>query len=160
MKDIIRQSKASKSNYLRRVTGGRAHSDEEADRALVKKMVKPEARTGYAKGGGALKHKNKGTQINVIVAPRPDDRATPAGPVVVPVRQGPQAAPGVVPSRPPAQPPIKVQNVPPPQGPLGPVQSRRGGRIEGRANGGGVKFTGGAAEGIGRLEKIDAQKRK
>lgn len=38
--------------------GGKAmaHDDEAADRALVKKMVKPEARTGKAKGGESLKH--------------------------------------------------------------------------------------------------------
>jgi hypothetical protein len=41
--------------------GGKMHSDEAEDRALVKKMVKPEARTGKKHGGekwiqGAIKH--------------------------------------------------------------------------------------------------------
>jgi hypothetical protein len=48
-------------------------------------------------------------------------------------------------------------NVPPPQGPLGPIEVKRGGSVKKRAAGGSVKFTGGAGEGIGRLEKIKAQ---
>ena len=153
--------KAAKVGRVARLTGGSVHSDEPADRALVKTMVKPASLTGR-KDGGKTKAKPKGgTKVNVIVAPRGQDR-----PVPVPVPVGGAAVPGPVPSRAPAQPPqsqpapMRVVNVPPPQGPLGPLPAKRGGAIKKRADGGGVKFTAGAGTGKGRLEKADAQKGK
>jgi hypothetical protein len=46
-------SKFSKSLGMKK--GGKAHPDEAADKALIKKMVKPSARTGKAYGGADLR---------------------------------------------------------------------------------------------------------
>ena len=168
MKSIRDAVGVSKSAKLHRMTGGAAHSDESADRKLIDRMVKPEARTGRAAGGStkAKAHKGKPSVTVNVVSPRGPGQPVP---VPVPVRVG---APGGgsgpalsrVPSPPPGQPsgpaPIPVKNVPPQQGPLGPINSRNGGKIKKRANGGSVKFTGGAESGVGRLQKVAAQKAK
>lgn len=157
MKEIRKAVEVAKARNLNRYLGGETHSDEAADRSLIKKMVKPEARTGRADGGKAKAKPHKGkpsVSVNVI-APQ---QARPV-PVPVPVSGGASAAPGPLPSRAPvSQAPTKVIQVPPPQGPLGPLGAKRGGRIKKRAEGG--KITAGADSGLGRLEKMAAQKGK
>lgn len=166
MKEIKAAAKKSQATRLKAYTGGAAHPDEKADRALVNKMVKPSSLSGRA-AGGKSPSKGKGkTQVNVIVAPHGGDR-----PVPVPIPVGvAQAGPGQAPSQAPApsgpampappmrKPPMRVTNVPPPQGALGPVEAKRGGKIKKRANGGSVKFTAGSESGLGRLQKTAAQR--
>jgi hypothetical protein len=161
MKHLKNASSVSKSALRGRILGGGvSHSDEAADRALVKKMVKPEARTGHAAGGAAKpKPKGKGATVNVVVAPRGESRPVP---VPVPVGGAAQAPGPLSPSPAPAPPqkkPMRVVNVPAPQGPLGPLPAKRGGAIKKRAAGGSVKQTGGD-NGVGRIEKARAQKSK
>jgi hypothetical protein len=168
MKDIRAAVTASKAGRLHRMTGGATHSDEAADRKLVKKMVKPEARTGRAAGGstkakanGGKSHKSK-PSMTIVIAPQGQVRPVP---VPVPSSGGATAVPGPTLSRapaspPPAKQPIPVKQVAPQQGMLGPINSKNGGKIKKRADGGSVKFTAGAATGKGRLEKVDAQRAK
>ncbi len=152
MKEIRKAVEVAKGASLKRYTGGETHSDEGADRSLIKQMVKPEARTGRANGGKA-KAKKPSVSVNVI-APQGQGRPVP---VPVPVSGGATAAPGPMPSRVPGPPPpTRVMQVPPPSGPLGPLGSKNGGKIKKRAAGG--KITAGADSGLGRLEKAAAQK--
>jgi hypothetical protein len=164
VKEIRRAVDVSKAAHLHRVSGGAAHSDEAADRKLINTMVKPEARTGRAAGGStkAKSHKGKpSVSVNVIA---PQGQARPV-PVPVPIPGGASAAPGSPLSRPAPLPspvqgpaPIPVRNVPPMQGPLGPVGAKSGGKIQKRADGGGI--TAGAGTGLGRLEKVTAQRKR
>jgi hypothetical protein len=79
-------SKLHQDNKIDKFSSGR-HSDEAADRKLVKEMVKPSS-LERARGGAATP-KGK-TQINVIVAPgRGTDRPSP---VPVPVKAVPAGA--------------------------------------------------------------------
>ena len=158
MKEIRRAVDVSKAAHLHRVSGGAAHSDEAADRKLINTMVKPEARTGRA-AGGSRKGKPS-VSVNVIA---PQGQARPV-PVPVPVSGGATAAPGPIPSRalvpPPAGPmPMRGMPVPPPSGPVGPLNSKNGGKIKKRAAGGSVKLTGGE-NGVGRIEKAELQRAK
>jgi hypothetical protein len=150
MKAIRDAAKVSQAALRGRLTGGAVHSDETADRALVKKMVKPEARTGHAAGGKAGAKKKPAVQVNVI-APRGQDRPVP---VPVPVRGAP-AAPGPMPSPAPVsappRKPMRVMQVPPPNGALGIPMAKNGGKI---------KMTGGAGSGVGRLQMAKNQKGK
>jgi hypothetical protein len=161
MKEIRAAVAASKAAHLHRVSGGTtSHSDEAADRKLIDKMVKPEARTGRA-AGGSTKHHKPNVAVNVI-APRGQDRPVP---VPVPVRgalaaSGPTPSCAPMPLPPPGPAPTPVKVVPPMQGALGPIGSKNGGKIRKRAAGGGVKFTAGAESGEGRLQKVAAQKAK
>ena len=164
MKELRRAVEVSKSASLRRVSGGAAHSDEAADRKLINTMVKPEARTGRAAGGSTKKgsHKKSKPSVSVnVIAPQGQGRPVP---VPVPVSGGATAAPGPIPSRalvpPPAGPmPMRGMPVPPPSGPVGPLNSKNGGKIKKRAAGGSVKLTGGE-NGVGRIEKAELQRAK
>jgi hypothetical protein len=140
------------------------HPDEKKDRKL-KQKVKPEALTGRARGGKTEKSggKGKGTQVNVLVAPRGGQGQ--AGPSATPQGATPGPA-AVLPSRQPvpAAPPA------PQAGPAGglaalqgvkPLGVKRGGSVKRRAAGGAVgKFDAGAESGKGRLEKAAHQRRK
>jgi hypothetical protein len=165
MKEIRAAVASSKGSKLHRMAGGATHGDEKQDRKLIDRMVKPEARTGRAAGGStkAKAHKGKPSVMVNVIAPRGQDRPVP---VPVPVG-GASGTPGPTPSRvlasPPAPPqraPMPVRNVPPQEGPLGPINSKNGGKIKKRANGGSVKFTAGAESGEGRLQKAAAQRAK
>ena len=130
------------------------HPDEAEDKALVKKMVKPEdLKKGYA-AGGAIKGK-KGTTVNVIIAPQ-------GGQGRPPMPSGPVAPPMPPPT--PMRPPMPVAPQGPPQG-LGPAPGtppgmirKDGGRVEG-----GHKYPEmdyGALSGEGRLQKIEKYGKK
>jgi hypothetical protein len=148
--------------------GAAKHEDVAEDKALIKKMVKPAARTAKF-GGGALggkpKKGGKGkTNINIVINPgaKPDDQMggmpgmppglppRPAGGIPVPMGMPPAggAAPMPMP-------------MPGPAGPAGPP----GMPLMGRKAGGKVyksykDLDAGAGSGLGRLEKTEIQKRK
>ena len=98
--------------------GGGVHSDEAADRALVKKMVRSSAikmdgdapksrqdRPGRARGGRAPKR--GGTTVNVIVAGKDKVPGVPDAPMMPPMPPGPIAPPVPMPmAKPPMPPPI------------------------------------------------------
>jgi hypothetical protein len=164
MKEIRRAVEVSKAAHLHRVTGGAArHSDEAADRKLIDRMVKPEARTGRADGGSTKgRHKGKPSVAVNVIAPPGQNKAVP---VPVPVRSAPPIAAAPAPAPAPAGPastgmrgPTLVKQVPLAQGPIAPLPSKNGGRIKHRARGGAVKQTGGE-NGVGRIEKAAMQRR-
>lgn len=167
--------KAAAKSHAEKVKAYSGHPDERQDRSLVDRMVKKQALTGRADGGETSHHKgkgkSKGTQVNVIVAPRGGDRAVPPpvngqGPVPAPAMPSQPAGP--VPPRP-NQPPVMVAapsggSAQPPLGarvpPQGPIGAKRGGKIA-CAKGGTVKgYTAGAESGLGRLEKAAHIKKK
>jgi hypothetical protein len=160
MKEIRRAADVSKAAYLNRMSGGGAHSDEAMDRSLIKKMVKPEARTGRAAGGSTKARKASKKPCIAVNVIAPQGQARPV-PVPVPVKAGASAAPGPSLSRP-APLPVPDQEPSPMRSPIpmpGRPMAKSGGKIK-RADGGGVKFTGGAGDGIGRLEKVAAQRKR
>ncbi len=138
-----------------RATGGKVgHPDVMEDRKVIKEMVKPSALTGRADGGRAPKGQHKGkTQVNVVVAPRGEDRPVP---VPVPNGVGP-AGPAPMPSRPVPPPAMPVAAGAPNIGnlPARPMGAKSGGKVSKRAAGGKVHMEYGAGSGPGRLEKIE-----
>jgi hypothetical protein len=162
--------------------GGKAeaHEDVALDKALIRKMVKPAARTkkygggglslpnmgpgkptGLATGGKAAKGK---TNINIVInpgSPKPDQMAgmpglppgmPPAGPGGIPVPMG--MPPG---GAPPAPAPMPMpMPMPMPQPGPSPMGRKAGGKVYRSYK----DLDAGSGSGLGRLEKTEIQKRK
>ena len=152
--------------------GGMAkHEDVAEDKALIKKMVKAEARTAKF-GGGALSGLNMGdakasggsakgkgkTNINIVINPNagqppaggppgmPPMPPRPPGGVPVPMGMPPGGAP------PAGAPPMPM----PPAPPAPPMARKAGGKVYKTYK----DMDAGAGGGMGRLEKTEIQKRK
>lgn len=145
--------------------GAAKHEDVAEDKALIKKMVKPEARTAKF-GGGALGDKGKKggkgkTNINIVINPgKPDDQMgamppmppglppRPAGGVPVPMGMPPAGAAAPMPMPMPAPAPMG--------GGMPPMARKAGGKVYKSYK----DLDAGAGSGLGRLEKTEIQKRK
>ena len=147
--------------------GGMAkHEDVAEDKALIKKMVKPEARTAKFGGGGlsAPKKGGKGkTNINILINPgsKPDAMGAgapgmppglppkPIGGIPVPMGMPPAggAAPMLM--------PMPMPSAPAPGG-MPPMGRKAGGKVYKSYK----DLDAGAGSGLGRLEKTEIQKRK
>ena len=159
MTDYKKEAHASHAAKTHRMARG-GHPDAAADRALVNRMVKPDALTGKAKGGTCHAHGGKAgkkprTQVNVLVAPRGD------GARAVPVPVGGMQAPAPRSGLPslagaPVSPPMGAGGLGALAGAPGrmPVGAKAGGKVAKRTVGGPVKgYDAGAGSGEGRLEK-------
>lgn len=137
------RKKAHEAKHFKK--GGRVHSDEKEDRALIKKMVKkddlkaPGKASGgrldkFARGGGT-KHKKGGTHINILVAPKGGEAAAlpggaggpPPGAGGPPPMMPPKGPPGMPPGA--GGPPMGAGGPPmmPPPGAGGPPMMRKAG---------------------------------
>lgn len=140
--------------------GGAAHGDEAMDKALIKKMVKPEARTGRKDGGKVKKGK---TNINIVIAqpgkgdgmpPMPPGGPMgrmPGAPVPMPVPPGAGGPPPM--GAMPVPVPAPAANIPPAT-----MQRKAGGRVTKVARSY-ADMQAGAASGEGRLQKTDIASR-
>ena len=147
--------------------GGMAkHEDVAEDKALIKKMVKPEARTAKFGGGGlsAPKKGGKGkTNINILINPgsKPDAMGAgapgmppglppkPIGGIPVPMGMPPAGGAAPMPM------PMPMPSAPAPGG-MPPMGRKAGGKVYKSYK----DLDAGAGSGLGRLEKTEIQKRK
>lgn len=177
MKDLKNSIAKSHNEKMHRMIG--KHPDAKEDKALVRKMVKPDALTGKAACGGAMKRADggrakggaakdkkggKGPNINIAIAPRNGgDRAgmPPASPMAAAPGAGPMPSRPLPPVAPPPGGPaggLGALKGPMPGGP-GPIPAKHGGKIK-RATGGKVSgYDAGAGSGEGRLEKEEHMKK-
>jgi hypothetical protein len=178
----IRKGQISPARGLGIKTGGKVekHEDIAADKALIKKMVKPSARKARKDGGGVFtgpgypgkipgvvpggrtahaKGGKTGTTVNIIMAGKPADEdmmaanaANMEGPTAppMPVAVPPPAAGGM-----PAGMPIPMPT--PPAAAAGAPLARKAG---GRTYRSYKDMDAGAGSGLGRLEKTEIQAHK
>ena len=179
---------AGMKKHLGLKSGGKAkHTDEAMDKALIKKMVKPEARakrqdgggvfsgSGYpgkvpgvvpggrmARKGGGRAGKNKGTNINIIISPGkgggPADMQAPMP------NMPSMPSQGNPPMLPPGMPPMPPQMGGAPGMPPMPPRPPQGGpppfKKGGRVYRSYKDMDAGSGSGLGRLEKSEIQSRK
>lgn len=128
--------------------GGATHSDEAADKALIKKMVKSDCRTAR-KHGGRTNAKGK-TNINIIIAQPGKGGDMGMAPPVGPAPRPPALPPSMPPNAPPASMgPGAAPAMMPPPGPPGLMARRHGGRTN-------YPIDTGSGGGQARLDKIKA----
>lgn len=161
-----------RASSMMKAAGGRAHSDEAADRKLISKMLAEHERQEHEEGampgkagkyarGGRTKKKHS-TQVNIaVVTPHGRHPADAGGPPHLPMGGPPPGGlppggpPGLPPGLPPGGPPMGgPPGLPPGMPPPGmkpPGMMLRGGKVTGQR--------GGAETGIGRLDKVKMQKR-
>jgi len=160
--------------------GGMAkHEDVAMDKALIKKMVKPEARTkkyggggisglnmgpGKADGGSTKGKKGMNVSITINTGVKPEDQMAaglpgmppglpprPAGGIPVPMGMPPAGG------APPAPMPVPMpMPTPPAGGGMPPMARKAGGKVYRSYK----DLDAGAGSGLGRLEKTEIQKRK